>query len=453
MLNISENHIPSDAKFEHYESIKVLRKNRIIKNKKIYIIILIILCITIFLPWTQNISSKGKVTTYLPNQQPQTVQAVIPGRLTKWFIRDGEFVHRGDTLVYITEIKSDYFDPNLIANTQDQVNAKSSSIQSYKNKIAALENQNLSYNENLTLKLEQIDNKILQSKNKIKIDSTDLIAAKNYLDITKNQVHRTKELQTKGLKSLSELQEKELKFQEANAKFQSQENKLRNQKNELQNLKIEKKATFQEYQQKIIKNQYEIQAALADELDATGGTSKLKSKLNSYQERSKYYYITAPVDGYVTKTLKKGIGQIVKEGTELLSLMPSAYNLAVELYVEPQDLPLLRHNDKTILRFDGWPALVISGWPEKSTGIFHGQIYAMDQFISENGMYRVLIKPAFHDKKWPKDLRVGTGTYAAILLKNVPIWYELWRNLNGFPADFYRTDKESDKEKKESDKK
>jgi RsmE family RNA methyltransferase len=24
------------------------------------------------------------------------------------------------------------------------------------------------------------------------------------------------------------------------------------------------------------------------------------------------------------------------------------------------------------------------------------------------------------------------------LLKNVPIWYELWRNINGFPPDYYQ---------------
>jgi hypothetical protein len=37
---------------------------------------------------------------------------------------------------------------------------------------------------------------------------------------------------------------------------------------------------------------------------------------------------------------------------------------------------------------------------------------------------------------------VGTGAQAIALLKNVPVWYELWRNINGFPPDYYRVDEE-----------
>jgi len=124
--------------------------------------------------------------------------------------------------------------------------------------------------------------------------------------------------------------------------------------------------------------------------------------------------------------------------------MPAEYDLAVEVYLKPQDLPLISIGNDVRLRFDGWPAIVISGWPESSTGVFVGEVVAIDQFISDNGYYRILLSPNNEDKDWPGQLRVGTGTNAFILLNDVPIWYELWRQLNGFPPDFYQS-KQNDK--------
>jgi hypothetical protein len=87
--------------------------------------------------------------------------------------------------------------------------------------------------------------------------------------------------------------------------------------------------------------------------------------------------------------------------------------------------------------FDGWPALVFSGWPNLSTGTFKGEVYAIDNFISSNGKYRVIITPDHTFKKWPELLRLGSGAQCFTLLGNVPLWYEIWRKFNGFPPDFY----------------
>ena len=61
----------------------------------------------------------------------------------------------------------------------------------------------------------------------------------------------------------------------------------------------------------------------------------------------------------------------------------------------------------------------------------------MDNNISENGQYRILVAPDSTDEKWPGGLRVGSGAYGIAMLKDVPIWYEMWRNMNGFPPDYY----------------
>jgi adhesin transport system membrane fusion protein len=39
-------------------------------------------------------------------------------------------------------------------------------------------------------------------------------------------------------------------------------------------------------------------------------------------------------------------------------------------------------------------------------------------------------------------LRVGSGAEGIALLNNVPLWYEVWRQLNGFPPDYYDDDED-----------
>jgi hypothetical protein len=62
---------------------------------------------------------------------------------------------------------------------------------------------------------------------------------------------------------------------------------------------------------------------------------------------------------------------------------------------------------------------------------------AIENSISLNGMFRVLVAEDLQDRPWPEQVKIGGGAQGIALLKNVPIWYELWRNINGFPPDYY----------------
>jgi hypothetical protein len=112
--------------------------------------------------------------------------------------------------------------------------------------------------------------------------------------------------------------------------------------------------------------------------------------------------------------------------------------MAVELFVKPIDIPLLSKGRKVRLQFDGWPAIVFSGWPDVSFGTFGGIVSVIDN-IDSNGKYRILVVPDPSDDPWPKQVRVGSGVYGWAMLNDVPIWYEIWRQLNGFPADYIAT--------------
>jgi hypothetical protein len=65
-------------------------------------------------------------------------------------------------------------------------------------------------------------------------------------------------------------------------------------------------------------------------------------------------------------------------------------------------------------------------------------VTAVEGNVSDNGKFKILIKEDPKFKPWPKELMMGTGAHGIALLKDVPIWYELWRNINSFPPDYYK---------------
>ena len=139
-----------------------------------------------------------------------------------------------------------------------------------------------------------------------------------------------------------------------------------------------------------------------------------------------------------------GIGETIKEGAEIVNIVPANAALAVEMFVQPVDLPLIKIGNKVRFIFDGWPAIVFSGWPQISNGTFGGVVIAIDQFAGPTNQYRVLVAEDPEEEAWPEALRMGSGADGIALFNDVPVWYELWRQLNGFPADYY-TQEEKDK--------
>ncbi len=451
MLNISNTSISKEIYSRGFNSFKKVSDKRS-GNRIIYFILAftIVFGACLFLPWTQNIRAKGYLSTLSPQQKPQAVQSVISGRLEEWFVREGDLVAKGDTIAYISEVKSDYFDPELVNRTDEQVRAKAGSADGYRAKANSLKEQYRALEAARDLKREQITNKMMQTRVKIESDSIDLIAFQTDADIAKKQLDRTQELFDKGLKSLTQLEEKRVKYQQTQAKVRVQQNKVINLRNELGVLKLETSAVDREYADKLAKSESDRFSALTAELNAEAETSKLKNQLSNYTLRQDLYYIKAPQAGFITKTIKKGIGEIIKEGADIMTIVPDKYDFAVEIYVEPYDLPLLSIGNEVRLQFDGWPAFIFSGWPNTATGTFPGKVVAIDRFISDNGKYRILIAPEEDGKEWPELLRMGSGAEAFILLKRVPLWYEIWRQLNGFPADFYTEGLESEDVKKKA---
>lgn len=394
--------------------------------------------IFLFLPWTQNIRARGSVTTLYQDQRPQQVNALIGGRVVKWYIKEGDYVKAGDTLVQLSEVKTDYLDPQLLQRTQQQLAGKQLSVEYYKNKVGVADMQIGAINSGLQLKLEQMRNKLKQLKLKVQADSADWIAATNDFLIGQRQYDRQKSMYDSGLVSLTQLEIRNQQFQNAQAKKISAENKLANSRQDLTIATIEMSALEQENLEKVTKAQGEQFQALTQIASGQADIAKLENQFASYEIRNGMYFILASQSGQIVKAQKAGIGEFVKDGDMIAEIVPDRIQYAVELFVKPLDLPLLANGQKIRFMFDGFPAIVFSGWPRASSGTFGGEIVAVESNVSVNGKFRVLVKEDPADKPWPRELKIGTGAQGIALLKDVPVWYELWRNINGFPPDYYQ---------------
>ena len=383
--------------------------------------VLTAIVVILFLPWQQNVQGKGKVSALSPQDRPQTLPSRIDGRIERWLVPEGSFVTKGTVIVEISEVKDDYLDPELIVRTSEQLTAKVQANLQKGGKADALARQITALERSLTLKLEQTRNKVTQYTAAVE-------QAVLEDSLARDQLRRREALYASplGLSSLNDLQAARLRQQSAAAKLVEKRNELGNAVVDLEGVEVE-------YREKIAKTQGDRQATLADVQDGRGDISKLRNKMASLAVRQGYYRIEAPQSGYVVKAVRQGVGEMVKAGDPIVTVQPTAGQRAVELYFRAVDVPLVQRGRKVRLQFDGWPALQFAGWPSVSVGTFGGTVVVVDQVASPDGSFRVLITPDPNDDPWPPQLRIGSGVYAWAALDQVRVWFELWRQLNGFP--------------------
>ncbi len=424
---------------------KVYRYNKRSRVRYWFYGLMTALAIILFLPWTQNIRAKGTVTTLRQEQRPQQLNTIIPGRVIKWYVKEGDYVKAGDTILQLAEIKDDYLDPQLLSRTKEQLSAKSLTMDYYKNKVGTSGTQISALGEALQLKMDQLRNKLQQLQLKVQSDSMESIAAANDFKIATQQFSRQKAMYDSGLVSLTQLEQRNQSYQNSLAKKVTAENKLQNARQDLTITRIEMNATQQDYMEKIAKAQGDQFQSLSQIATGQGDIAKLENQYSNYSIRNGLYFITAPQSGQITKARKAGIGEIVKDSEMIVEIVPDQVQYAVELFVRPLDLPLVSNGQKVRFMFDGFPAIVFSGWPNTSYGTFGGKVVAVESSVSYNGKFRILVTEDPADKPWPRELKMGTGAQGMALLKDVPIWYELWRNINGFPPDYYKAGTEPEK--------
>lgn len=396
----------------------------------------------LFLPWTQNIKVQGNVSTLYQEQRPQQLNSPIPGRIIKWYVKNGDYVKKGDTLLQLSEVKEDYLDPLLVKRTEQQVEAKKGVRDYYEAKVGTTNSQMQALNSGRDLKLSQLKVKISQLNNKLAGEEAELEAAKNELRMSSDQYERQKKMYDEGLVSLTQFQQRSVSYQNALAKKTSTENKLAQTRQEIVNVSIEQNATIQDYNEKLSKTEGDRFQSMGQIEGSDGDIAKLENQAANYRARQGLYFVLASQDGQVVQINKSGIEEILKDGESIGVIVPEKVDYAVEIYIKPVDLPLVKEGQRVMCIFDGFPAIVFSGWPNSSYGTFAGKVIAIENNISANGMFKALVIQDKDEKQWPPKIKMGTGVQGIAILNDVPIWYELWRNINGFPPDYYEVKNE-----------
>ena len=299
------------------------------------------------------------------------------------------------------------------------------------------------------MKLSQLKVKISQLNNKLAGEEAELEAAKNELRMTSDQYERQKKMYDEGLVSLTQFQQRSVSYQNALAKKTATENKLAQTRQEIVNVSIEQNATIQDYNEKLSKTEGDRFQSMGQIEGSDGDIAKLENQVANYKARQGLYFVIASQDGQVVQINKAGIGEILKDGESIATIVPDKVDYAVEIYIKPVDLPLVKEGQRVMCIFDGFPAIVFSGWPNSSYGTFAGKVIAIENNISANGMFKALVIQDKNEKQWPPKIKMGTGVQGIAILNDVPIWYELWRNINGFPPDYYevKTEKSAKDEK------
>lgn len=422
-------------KIQSFDKIYNIHKKSYVKRWFLSFFILAI--IVLFLPWTQNIKVVGNVTTLYQEQRPQQLNSPIPGKIIKWYVKNGDYVKKGDTILQLSEVKDDYFDPLLVKRTEQQVEAKKGVRDYYEAKVGATNNQLQALTTAKDLKLNQIDIKISQLKNKLAGEEAELAAASNELKLSEDQYIRQKKMYDEGLVSLTQFQQRNISYQNAIAKKTASENKVAQTRQEISTMAIEQNAVIQDYTEKLSKTEGERFQSMGQIEGSEGDIAKLENQVANYKFRQGLYFIVASQDGQIVQLNKAGIGEILKETESIGIIVPKTVDYAVEIYIKPVDLPLIKEGQRVMCIFDGFPAIVFSGWPDSSYGTFAGKVIAIENNISANGLFKALIVEDKTQKRWPPKIRMGTGVQGIAILNDVPVWYELWRNINGFPPDYY----------------
>lgn len=433
-------------KYQSEEKIYLIHKKSTVKSW--FWISMVVIIVGLFLPWTQNIGLTGNVTSLYQDQRPQQLNSPIPGKIVKWFVKNGDFVKKGDTILQISEVKDEYFDPLLVERTEQQMSAKKGVGDYYSAKVKTTNSQLSALDTALDLKLSQLKNKVAQLNNKLTAEEAELVAVKNELKLSEDQFNRQKKMFDEGLVSLTQFQQRSASYQNTVAKKTAAENKVAQTKQEIVNTQLEQNAAVQEYTEKISKIEGDRFQALGQIEGNTGEIAKLQNQITNYKMRKGLYYIIASQDGQVTQINKAGIGEILKDGENIGTIVPTKVDYAVEFYIKPMDLPLVKEGQSVTCIFDGFPAIVFSGWPNNSYGTFRGKVIAVESNISPNGMFKALVIQDENDKPWPPKIMMGTGVDGIAILNDVPIWYEIWRNINGFPPDYYVVKNTTDEKKK-----
>jgi multidrug resistance efflux pump len=369
----------------------------------------------LWLPWRQFVSGAGRVIAFNPLDRRINIEAQVAGRVKHLHVNEGQRVKKGELIVEIQDN-----DPNLINNLKAQREAIESRRDFAHGRV-----------ESLTAQITQQELAKAQA-----IDGAEqrVAAAKIGAETSQLNYNRTKDLFEKKLESQRNLELATLSRDSTIAELRSAEAAL--------------KRTSNDFDATIASTHASKGTALSEVATAERDLSVIDVQINQNLRQ----VVESPRDGIVL-SVEATDGTYLRPGSLICVVIPETDSRFVEIMVDGNDMPLVhpRKDDQpgslVRLAFEGWPAVQMIGWPQLAIGTFGGEVVFVDATDDGTGKFRVVVGPSNDSVDrgdgqglvtvgWPdKDrwLRQGARANGWIMLNEVPLWFELWRQINGFP--------------------
>ncbi|MFO0957193.1 MAG: HlyD family efflux transporter periplasmic adaptor subunit [Isosphaeraceae bacterium] len=408
-----------------------------------------------FVPWRQSVYGYGRVIAKDPIDRETRVESPIYGRVQEWFVSEasevqgpvydegGNVIEPGSPIARISDNDSEF-----LAALKAQKAAAEAKLSTAEEEVKLYDSVVVEFRSMLEQALEGARNDI--EAGKAKVDA--LIQEQQAIDAQRKNQENLKNtynrLTPQGLASGIQQFEYEAKFLEVTAKFAKAKADIAGARSDVASKEAKREEISDKLTAEIRKAEAEIQKARGKVAEATKELTDISIKIR----RQETQLIRAPRSGRILRLLANPHIEQLKDGDPIAVLIPDARELAVELFLDGNDIPLVHNGDPVRLQFEGWPAVQFVGWPSAAVGTFGGRVLLADATDNGKGKFRIVVIPeksccrdrtctidevgGLKDKDcWPdrRYLRQGVRTKGWTLLRDVPLWWEVWRRINGFP--------------------
>lgn len=435
-------------------------------------IVLLTICL-IIVPWQQSVNGVGQTIVFSPMERPQNVEAQISGRVRKWHVTEGQTVKAGDPIAEIAETDQKFLDPNQLDRLEQQRENLMTRREAAELRASALENQMSSLGRSRNLAIPSARERAKQAQDRLRAAEQSVAAGRQKLLADKLNFERIRDLNQgkknekgewiiqPGLRSDRDFELARQTFEQSKNDVERLEATLEAARRDITTGNLDAERVENDTAAGLSSVQASLASAKETIASINNDLQKIEIEIRNFSERITQRTVRATREGQVTQLKKVGENEVVKSGDILCTLIPqlTEEEQSVEIYLSDFDAPLVKVGDPVRLQFEGFPAVQFVGWPSVAIGTFGGRIVTIDQVDDGANRFRLIVKPdsdavaSKRDDPWPNTsfLRPGTQATGWVLLRRVPLWYELWRQFNGFPPNFDRSpiEKRKPKDKKE----
>ena len=390
------------------------------------VMILLFSVAMIFTPWQQSVSGLGEVSALAPPERTQTISAPIDGRVLRWHVTEGSKVKKGTLIVELADN-----DPQIIERIRGERSAIEERRRNVNARIGAIQDRVARLEDSRLNAVSAARSRVQMALDRIRQAEQALTAAQERLNVANLNVNRQRNLLKSGLASQRNVELAQQDSVTAEAELRRSEAALSAARNEKLALDDDLRKVEADASASIQGERANIDLARAEVSSIDAELQRIDVRLSRQATQS----IIAPRDGTVLRLLAQPDSEMLKAGSPVAIFVPDAATPTVELWVDGNDMPLIHPGDPVRLQFNGWPAIQFVGWPSVAVGTFGGRVQLVDASDTQGGKFRLLVIPDPQDDPWPSRnyLRQGVQAKGWVLLKMVPLGWELWRRFNGFP--------------------